>query len=233
MMKSIPRSSGQNLPYHLDNIVVSYSEGVRIDIVPLDQSVFRLRKFYVNGMTSDIVEFLVQNGRCFYCNGSISGRLERCSCERPNEDDGNVHLSIRYHSDLHHAQFNTIFERESSRAKNRARQRRIEENGGTHTQDEILKLCELQECLCYFCGVDFSDGSKGKHFHVDHFDSIFDGGRNDLKNLVLTCANCNKAKGTMSGAYFELKAKKIRSSEIGRRLGVIRRKVNAFKASLP
>jgi len=46
---------------------------------------------------------------------------------------------------------------------------------------------------CMYCGIDL----KG-NYHLDHIQSIAHGGKDDIRNLAITCPMCNGAKGTMS-----------------------------------
>lgn len=49
-----------------------------------------------------------------------------------------------------------------------------------------------QDAKCFYCRVSF----KGKRINVEHIRPRSKGGDNRSKNLVLACADCNKAKGS-------------------------------------
>jgi 5-methylcytosine-specific restriction endonuclease McrA len=60
---------------------------------------------------------------------------------------------------------------------------------GMFTAEQIKKLFELQKGKCVCCRKDITDG-----FHRDHITPITKGGSNDISNIQLLCANCNKSK---------------------------------------
>jgi 5-methylcytosine-specific restriction endonuclease McrA len=62
-------------------------------------------------------------------------------------------------------------------------------NGGSHTSDEWLALCEQYDNRCLACG-------KQKPLTVDHVVPISKGGSNDIANIQPLCKSCNSAKGT-------------------------------------
>ncbi len=220
-------SDDKHLPYHVTDLVWS-TEGCFAEIDPLEMQ-SRLQKHYPDGLTQDIVNFFVSHGRCHYCDAPIASDLRQCSCEAQfNNFEDPPHLTIRYPVELD-SEFKKLFRRESSRTKRRVRLKLLEKNGGTHTQEDVRDLLKIQEGLCYFCGVRFRDDTKGNQFHVDHFEPLYLGGRNDVQNLVLTCSSCNLTKGTQDGDSFERKARRMRDPEIGRKLGLIRRRLNAYK----
>jgi len=68
---------------------------------------------------------------------------------------------------------------------------------GRYTQQEIVNIYSEQQGECYYCRVDISQG-----FHRDHKIPLSRGGNNFIKNIVLTCPNCNLKKHTKTDAEF-------------------------------
>jgi len=112
------------------------------------------------------------------------------------------------------------------------RNERVKENGGSHTKQDLENLIAIQKNSCYFCGTEIELKSGLKKAHADHYESIFDGGRNDVQNLVMTCSSCNLKKGTLDGSHFESLIRKTRTPEISKKLGVVRRSLNSYKKKL-
>jgi hypothetical protein len=81
------------------------------------------------------------------------------------------------------------------------RRSRSNENGGVHTVEELKQLFETQNGLCFYCGQllykDFKDT-----YHIDHRIPLFRGGGNEIDNIALACASCNKKKHTMTAEEF-------------------------------
>ena len=71
----------------------------------------------------------------------------------------------------------------------RNRRARIRQAEGFHTSQDVLDLFEAQSGKCIYCKE-----SLGSSFHVDHILALSRGGRNDVTNLQLCCAICNKRK---------------------------------------
>jgi len=139
-------------------------------------------------------------------------------------------MEVEYPTNIDKAIFTPIINREQSRIKNTRRKQRLESNGGAFSKDDVVELYRYQEGLCYFCGMTICIEEGNNPFHVDHYHAIYDGGRNDISNLVLTCPSCNLKKGAMHGDDFERIAKKLRAPDIGRKLGKIRKNLNQYLA---
>jgi 5-methylcytosine-specific restriction endonuclease McrA len=63
-------------------------------------------------------------------------------------------------------------------------------NGGTHTAQDIQLLYKQQKGKCYYCSK-----KVGERYDVDHVIPVSRGGRNDISNLVIACKPCNQSKG--------------------------------------
>ena len=213
-------------------MIIGGSKYCSLVIATPDATGYYLEDSYPLGLPIDMAYFIYQHCRCAFCGASISRDLGRCKCGEPNDsDDPDMHLEVKCTNDMYYSVFKPILERENSRIKSFKRKQRTEANGGgSYTKKDITFLYQLQEGRCYFCGEPFLENARGASYHADHYLSIFDGGKNDLSNIVLACPSCNLRKGAMDGDSFEYIAKKIRSPDNGRKLGQIRRKVNAFRA---
>jgi 5-methylcytosine-specific restriction endonuclease McrA len=69
------------------------------------------------------------------------------------------------------------------------RRARIMAVGGSFTAKDLELQYKAQKGLCWWCEVSIADG-----YEADHVVPISRGGSNDPRNIVLTCANCNRTK---------------------------------------
>lgn len=83
---------------------------------------------------------------------------------------------------------------EQIRAKSQKRRSLIKNAQGSHTADDIKRLYEEQNGLCFYCGQNIY-WSIPYDVHVEHVQPLSKNGSNGLENLALTCAECNLEKG--------------------------------------
>ena len=182
------------------------------------------------GLSQRFVNFILEHGRCSFCDSEIVSTLSKCNCTKPKSRT--EHLHVRFPQPIYHSVFYPILGKENARKKMAVRNERIKENGGSHTKNDLLALIAIQENSCYFCGTEIELERGLKKAHADHYESIFDGGRNDVQNIVMTCQSCNLKKGTLDGSHFENLIRKTRTPETSKKLGVIRRSLNSYKKKL-
>ena len=218
----------KRLPFRLAQLI-GHGDKSRIVIAAPDATGYYLESSYPLGIPIDMVFFIHLYCECSYCGAGISRELCRCSCGKPELPK--LHLDVECSNELYYSKFKPILDRENGRIKALNRRKRIEENGGSVSKDDIAKLYAIQDGICYFCGNPISNESEGGGFHVDHYESLYAGGRNDISNVVLTCASCNLRKGKMHGAEFEFLARKFRAPENGLKLRKIRRRLRNFLTS--
>ena len=60
---------------------------------------------------------------------------------------------------------------------------------GSHTNEDIRKIYELQKGRCAYCKK-----KVNKKYHVDHIIPISKGGNNDKYNICISCPTCNLKK---------------------------------------
>jgi 5-methylcytosine-specific restriction endonuclease McrA len=209
-------------PFKLSHIEFKIDECVLV-IVNLDKTE-RL------GLSERFVTFIREHGRCSFCDSTFADTLNKCSCSKPKSRK--EHLHVRFPQSVYYSVLYPILQKENGRKKMAIRSERIKENGGSHTKNDLAALIAIQENSCYFCGTEIELISGLNKAHADHYESIFDGGRNDVQNIVMTCPSCNLKKGTLDGSHFENLIRKTRTPEISKKLGVIRRSLNSYKKKL-
>jgi len=182
------------------------------------------------GLSQRFVNFILEHGRCSFCDSAIVSSLSKCNCSKPKSRSEQLH--VRFPQSIYRSIFYPILEKENGRKKMAIRNERVKENGGSHTKQDLENLIAIQKNSCYFCGTEIELKSGLKKAHADHYESIFDGGRNDVQNLVMTCSSCNLKKGTLDGSHFESLIRKTRTPEISKKLGVVRRSLNSYKKKL-
>lgn len=226
MLKST-KSGIKRFPYYLDTIIGG-SENFTLIITSLEVTDEDEEYEPRLGLPVDMAYFIFQHCRCVFCSAPISRDLSRCACGDPDDE---VHLEVECATEIFYSVFKPLLAREKSRITAFRRRQMVEANGGSHTKKDLAILYQLQEGLCYFCGEPFAAKSQGNSYHADHYLPICEGGKNDSSNLVLTCPSCNFRKNAMDGDSFERIARKMRSPEIGRKLGRIRKKIKTFRAT--
>lgn len=183
---------------------------------------------FEDGLPVDFVKFFHEHGACKFCDKPISHNLSRCTCGKPR--GGGNHLDVKFPTSLYQSHFQKLYDREVGRAAHARRKRAIELNGGTFSKKHIMHMHAAQRGMCYFCGTSIKLGSKS--LHVDHYEPIALGGKNDLANMVLTCVRCNLLKNAMHGDRYDTKARKLRTPEFKAILRSMRRDLKAYKQAV-
>ena len=215
------------VPYFIDMFIWS-REFCEVRISTAGPSIHDDRNGLFNGgLSMDFVEFFYEHGVCNFCGAPVTRDLSRCACGKPRGKFN--HLVVKFATSLDQSHFKKLYDREGARVANAKRKRMIQENGGTFNRGHIKGMHAAQRGLCYFCGTSIKFGSKS--LHVDHYEPIAEGGKNDLSNMVLACARCNLLKNAMHGDRFDYRARKFRAPEFKAILRVVRRDLKAYKLS--
>ena len=67
----------------------------------------------------------------------------------------------------------------------------------SYSHVDITLLRSVQNDACYYCGTSISES-----FQVDHLEPLAFGGSNGIRNIMLSCADCNRRKWTLNEAQF-------------------------------
>jgi 5-methylcytosine-specific restriction endonuclease McrA len=182
---------------------------------------------FADGLPLDFIKFFIEHGNCALCGSPIEENFGRCKCGEPSRESR--HLEIKFPSTLYISHFKKHYQREKNRIGSIRRTKTLKEAGGTFDKKHIKGMHQAQRGLCYFCGTPIELGSKS--LHADHYVPIAQGGRNDLHNMVLTCASCNLTKNATSGDWFDHLSRKNRTPEFAAVLRAIRKDLKAYKAA--
>lgn len=69
---------------------------------------------------------------------------------------------------------------------------------GTQRRKQVPRLIQRDGCKCAWCATELTDTKAT----VDHVLPYSQGGTNRIENLVLSCARCNRARGSLSATSF-------------------------------
>ncbi len=81
--------------------------------------------------------------------------------------------------------------RAATKSNRRARE---QSSSGSHTAKDLADLYAKQHEKCAACKAKISNKPGPKRYHIDHVMPIKRGGSNDISNLQLLCATCNRKK---------------------------------------
>ncbi|MDH4241846.1 MAG: HNH endonuclease, partial [Phycisphaerae bacterium] len=187
-------------------------------------------EFPIWGMTEGFAKFIHENCRCIYCKKPVPESLEPCACGKQKKLI-NVEFPSAIWRTIFEAAFrNYIWTDRGERTLYR-RKKRIAA-AGAYKQSDIDRLLVIQHNCCYYCGTEFKVVKGKVGYHIDHYHSVADGGRNEMANLVLACPPCNNLKGKEYGASFSLKVNKTLTESNRNKVKNIKRRVSRFKAKL-
>lgn len=86
-----------------------------------------------------------------------------------------------------------LIRKESYRIRRRVAQQKYKARklgaSGAHTREDILRQCDSQRGLCWWCGKPVGDD-----WHADHLIPLSRGGSNGAENIVIACRHCNQSK---------------------------------------
>lgn len=187
-------------------------------------------EFPIWGMTEDFAKFIHENCRCAYCKKPVPKNLEPCTCGKQKKLIKVEFSSAIWRTTFEDAFRNYIWIDRGERTTYR-RLKRIAA-AGTYKKSIIKELLVVQSNCCYFCGNEFKPLNEKFDYHIDHYQSIADGGRNEIANLVLACPPCNNLKGKEYGASFSLKVSKTLTESNRKKVTNLKRRVSRFKAKL-
>jgi CRISPR/Cas system Type II protein with McrA/HNH and RuvC-like nuclease domain len=66
----------------------------------------------------------------------------------------------------------------------------MREAQGSYSQEQIADLYKFQKERCWYCFEPLNG-----IYDIDHYVPLSRGGSNDISNIVLACAPCNRSKG--------------------------------------
>ena len=184
-----------------------------------------------NGITPDVIDFIIEKCKCTYCGSSIGVPLTACACGRVNEDWDGVELAAAYQRQEFDEEVKRLYARQKSRLGSIRRSAAVKAAGGKISIEEKYGLFTAQEGLCFYC-AEFLVGQDGRSlYHCDHFVTLRNGGCNDLENAVLACTKCNLLKNSDDGHDFIRRARKLQLARDPLRLAKMRKSLGFWRKS--
>ena len=188
-------------------------------------------RHWKDGITSDVVKFIVEKCKCAYCGSDIQAPLTPCACGRSSEDWDFVELAAAFPREELKDEVKRLYARQKSRLGSVRRALALKTVGGKITFKEKADLFKAQEGICYYCGESLLDKDGCNPYHCDHFVALMNGGRNDLENSVLACARCNLLKNSDDGRYFIRRAHSLQLISAPSRLAKMRKSLGLWRKS--
>lgn len=184
-----------------------------------------------SGITSDVVDLIIQKCACAYCGVRIKAPLAPCPCGRASEDWDGIELAAAYPRQEFTEEVKRLYARQKGRLGQGRRSVAVKTNGGKITAEEKVGLFGAQEGLCFYCGDSLVDQNGGNRYHCDHFVPLINGGRGDLENSVLACTRCNLLKNSDEGRYFIRRARRLQIVRNPSRLAKMRKALGLWRKS--
>lgn len=187
--------------------------------------------FWNNGITPDVIEFIIKKCTCAYCGLRIQEPLAPCACGQVSEHWDGIELAAAYPREDFAEEVNRLYTRQKGRLGAARRSAAAKANGGNITVEEKASLFVAQEGLCFYCSESLVDKEGGNQYHCDHFVALTNGGRSDLENSVLACTRCNLLKNSDDGRYFIKRARRLQLVKDPAQLAKMRRNLGLWRKS--
>lgn len=184
-----------------------------------------------DGITPDVVDFIVEKCKCAYCGSRIEAPLAPCACGRRSEQWSFAELAAAYPSKELAEEVKRLYARQKGRLGSARRSLAMKTSVGKISVEEKVGLLRAQEGLCYYCGESLVDEEGRNRYHCDHFVALTNGGRSDLENSVLACIRCNLLKNRDDGRYFIRHVRKLQLVRNPLRLAKMRRALGLWRKS--
>jgi 5-methylcytosine-specific restriction endonuclease McrA len=205
----------------------------------LELSQFRLRRLgpgeadrhWKEGITPDVVDFIVNKCKCADCDSRISAPLAPCACGRASEEWNGAELAAAFPREQLEEEVKRLYTRQKSRLGSARRAAAVKTTGGKINFKEKTELFKVQEGLCFYCGESLVDQDGCTRYHCDHFVAVTNGGRSDLENSVLACARCNLLKNSDGGRSFIQRARRLQLIKNSLRLAKMRQALAMWRKS--
>lgn len=182
-----------------------------------DTTPMNMADYFPDGLPKSLLGFFHENGECAHCGTPITVDCAACSCGL--EDDPDIVLRVRYSNQLYQSHFKALLDKEQARLRALRRRSKLVENGGTHAPHEVKALHQVQGACCYYCASKFAEPNRD--FQLDHLVAVWNGGGDEIENIVLACSACNRAKSTKNADSFVRKMKRTLGPEVSATLAAI------------
>ena len=187
-------------------------------------------RHWKDGITPDVVDFIIEKCKCAYCGSRIRPPLAPCACGI-GEDWSGVDLAATFPRQALEDLVKRLYARQKGRLGSVRRALAVKTSGGKIHFREKADLFKVQEGLCFYCGESLVDQDGRNRYHCDHFVAVTDGGRSDLENSVLACARCNLLKNSDHGRYFTRRVRGLQLIKSPLQLAKMRKALGLWRKS--
>lgn len=113
--------------------------------------------YWEDGITQDVVNFIVEKCKCAQCGAPIAAPLAPCACSRANVNWGGAELAAAYPSQGLSEEVKRLFARHKGRIGQARRAEMVKANGGKISLQDKVSLFLAQSGLCFYCGESLVD----------------------------------------------------------------------------
>lgn len=147
-------------------------------------------------MGKRFLQYILENSFCTRCRDLISYVAHLKTCDYPSKTKAEWSSSSNrmcYIPSAKVEEFRKLWNLERARFRSYGRKSKL----GTiplPPEGILNQLKDKQENRCYYCFNEFEPNSSSLKPHLDHFDSVANGGTNSIFNLVYACARVQSRK---------------------------------------
>jgi 5-methylcytosine-specific restriction endonuclease McrA len=155
-------------------------------------------------LSESFLTYVLKFAICAECLETIGNTAHLRTCDKSARSDSNwsrTRYRYCFIAALNEPEFRKRWGREKQRYRERVRKYKLRKIP-LPSEEILIELRNQQGNHCYYCFVEFDHLSSDVKPHIDHFDSVANGGSNSIFNLVYACPKCNRAKFKEDGAEF-------------------------------
>jgi hypothetical protein len=179
-------------------------------------------------LSKEAVSFILKHACCEACGQPMAGIVEHETCGRVRTPRAMVPATFGAE---HFAQLRAVMAKNARRRFVATRRERIIVAGGHHTPLQLEALFACQKGRCYYCWRKIVRAGPGRIAQRDHYESVAEGGGENIQNMVFSCLECNAHKNAGHGDSYRRFKLALAAPQTASRLRALHRAVADFHSS--